>query len=98
MEWEKPNFNWVSAKYAQVDRNGRIMVQNNSLEYALNSARLQGYAVWEKATQKRVYPKEVVQNVTETEKPAIVETNTGEKVFLESIKKMIDERLNNLNG
>jgi hypothetical protein len=40
----------------------------------------------------------VLQNVTETEKPAIVETNTGEKVFLESIKKMIDERLNNLNG
>ncbi len=56
MEWKKPNFNWVSAKYAQVDRNGRIMVQNNSLEYALNSARLQGYAVWEKTTGRRLFP------------------------------------------
>jgi len=98
MEWKAPNFNNVSAKFAQVDTNGNIKYQNNVYEYAEMNAKANGYAVWEKATQKRVYPKEVVQNVTETEKPAIVETNIGEKVFLESIKKMIDERLNNLNG
>jgi hypothetical protein len=57
---------------------------------AINNAKVSGYAVWEKATKKRLFPEPVI-----IEKPVI---NTGEKVFLESIKKMIDERLNNLNG
>jgi hypothetical protein len=98
MEWKEPNWNWIWTKYAQVDKDGKIKVQNNDPDIARKNAEKDGYAVWEKATKKRVYPKEVVQNVTETEKSAIVETNTGEKVFLESIKKMIDERLSNLNG
>lgn len=98
MDWKAPNWNSISAKYAQTDRDGNIKVQNNTYEYAEMSAKAYGYAVWEKATKKRIYPKEVVQNVTETEKPVISEPINAEKVFLERIKKMIDERLNILNG
>ena len=90
MEWKAPNFNSISAKFAQTDKDGNIKVQNNTYEYAEMSAKAYGYAVWEKATKKRLYPEPVI-----IEKPVI---NTGEKMFLESIKKMIDERLNNLNG
>ena len=98
MEWKAPNFNSISAKFAQTDKDGNIKVQNNTYEYAEMSAKAYGYAVWEKATKKRIYPEEVLQNVTETEKSVISEPINAEKVFLESIKKMIDERLSNLNG
>ena len=90
MEWKEPNWNWIWTKYAQVDKDGKIKVQNNDITLAINNAKVSGYAVWEKATKKRLFPEPVI-----IEKPVI---NTGEKVFLESIKKMIDERLNNLNG
>jgi hypothetical protein len=98
MEWKEPNWNWIWTKYAQVDKDGKIKVQNNDYGIAKMNAEKDGYAVWEKATKKRVYPEEVLQNVTETEKSVISEPINAEKVFLESIKKMIDERLNNLNG
>ena len=98
MEWKEPNWNFIWTKYAQVDKDGKVKVQNNDMNLAIGNAKVSGYAVWEKATKKRVYPKEVLQNVTETEKPVITEPINAEKVFLESIKKMIDERLNNLNG
>ena len=97
-EWKEPNWNWIWTKYAQVDKDGKVKVQNNDYGIAKMNAEKDGYAVWEKATKKRVYPEEVLQNVTETEKPVISEPINAEKVFLESIKKMIDERLNNLNG
>jgi hypothetical protein len=98
MEWKEPNWNWIWTKYAQVDKDGKVKVQNNDMNLAIGNAKASGYAVWEKATKKRIYPKEVLQNVTETEKPVISEPINAEKVFLESIKKMIDERLTNLNG
>ena len=90
MEWKEPNWNWIWTKYAQVDKDGKVKVQNNDYGVAKMNAEKDGYAVWEKATKKRLFPEPVI-----IEKPVI---NTGEKVFLESIKKMIDERLNNLNG
>jgi hypothetical protein len=93
MEWKEPNWNWIWTKYAQVDKDGKVKVQNNDMNLAIGNAKASGYAVWEKATKKRIYPKEVLQNVTETEKPVISEPINAEKVFLESIKKMIDERL-----
>ena len=91
MEWKEPNWNFIWTKYAQVDKDGKIKVQNNDPDVAKKNAEKDGYAVWEKATKKRIYP----VGITQTENPVI---DTGEKVFLESIKKMIDERLNNLNG
>ena len=91
MEWKEPNWNWIWTKYAQVDKDGKIKVQNNDPDIARKNAEKDGYAVWEKATKKRVYPV-----ISET--PVISEPINTEKVFLESIKKMIDERLSNLNG
>lgn len=90
MEWKEPNWSWIWTKYAQVDKDGKVKVQNNDYGVAKMNAEKDGYAVWEKATKKRLYPESVI-----IEKPVI---NTDEKVFLESIKKMIDDRLNNLNG
>ena len=96
MEWKEPNWNWIWTKYAQVDKDGKIKVQNNDPDIARKNAEKDGYAVWEKATKKRIYPKIIVP--AEPETPVIAEPINAEKVFLESIKKMIDERLNNLNG
>ena len=91
MEWKEPNWTWIWTKYAQVDRNGNVKVQNNDYAVAEMNAKKDGYAVWEKATKKRLYP----VDVAEPEKPAV--TDTGEKAFLENIKKLVDERLGNLN-
>lgn len=96
MDWKEPNWNWIWTKYAQVDKDGKIKVQNNDPDIARKNAEKDGYAVWEKATKKRIYPKIIVP--AEPDIPVTSEPINAEKVFLESIKKMIDERLNNLNG
>ena len=90
MDWKAPNWNWVTLEYAQVDKDGNIKHQNSVYSYAHGNCKKNGWAVWQKSTRKRLYPEPIT-----AETPVI---DTGEKVFLESIKKMIDERLNILNG
>ena len=84
MDWKAPNFNSISAKYAQTDRDGNIKVQNNTYEYAEMSAKAYGYAVWEKATQKRLYPP--------IETPLTVD-NEKIKTLLNNLIKQIQDAL-----
>jgi hypothetical protein len=101
MEWKEPNWNWIWTKYAQVDKDGKVKVQNNDMNLAIGNAKVSGYAVWEKATKKRVYPKEVLQNVTETEKPMLDLTQlkklaTNLETRTVQLKSALDELLNHL--
>ena len=88
MDWKEPNWNWIWTKYAQVDVNGKIKVQNNDKNTAIMNASSSGYAVWEKETRTRIYPEVVVEN-----KP---QNNSDEKEFLLNLKALIDERLGKL--
>jgi hypothetical protein len=71
------------------------------MNLAIGNAKVSGYAVWEKATKKRVYPKEVLQNVTETEKPMLDLTQlkklaTNLETRTVQLKSALDELLNHL--
>ena len=95
MEWKEPNWNWIWTKYAQVDRDGKVKVQNNDYGIAKMNAEKDGYAVWEKATKTRIYPIATVK--PEPDKPEPVKpADTGEKEFLQELKGTIDERLKKL--
>ena len=84
MEWKEPNFNWIFANFAQVDNNGAIKVQNNSKDIAIRNAKASGYAVWEKATKKRIYPP--------IETPLTVD-NEKIKTLLNNLIKQIQDAL-----
>ena len=73
MEWKEPNWNWIWTKYAQVDKDGKVKVQNNDMALAINNAKASGYAVWEKATKKMIYPVIPIQIVPEIEDNPIID-------------------------
>jgi hypothetical protein len=84
-EWKAPNFTNQTVAFLQTDRNGAILHKNSVYEYALGSAKQNGYAVWEVATQKMLWP-------------VITVEKSKEVVFLESMRNLIDGRIEELNG
>jgi len=84
-EWKAPNWDNALLNFLQTDNLGNIKHQNSVYEYALGSATAKGYAVWEVATKKMLYP--------------IIPVNkSSEVVFLESMRNLIENRIEELHG
>lgn len=57
VEYREPNWDWISSDFAQVTKEGIIKVQNSVYQWAKENAEREGWAVWEKATRKMLFPK-----------------------------------------